>query len=233
MGAKMITVIACTMRSSCIDNVFENYDRQLWQDKQMIIVLNNDKMDIELYRQRASQYPENEVRVYQLPQKYMLGKCLNYAINLAEDGLIAKFDDDDYYGPKFLSETARAIKQGWASIVGKHTAYLYFKSKQALMVFRRGREWSYRRSVKGGTLVFKKSVWKRVPFPEFKKNGTDSGWLGRCVRRGFRVYSVSKRHYVCIRRKNWSSHTQKKSTLRYMSQCRLVRRTKNYRPYVN
>ena len=27
----MITVIACTMRSSCIDNVFENYDRQLWK----------------------------------------------------------------------------------------------------------------------------------------------------------------------------------------------------------
>jgi uncharacterized protein YaaW (UPF0174 family) len=57
MTTKMITVIACTMRSSYMDNLFENYDRQLWKDKRMIIVLNNDKMDIKAYQQRASQYP--------------------------------------------------------------------------------------------------------------------------------------------------------------------------------
>ncbi|QKS45092.1 glycosyltransferase [Paenibacillus cellulosilyticus] len=216
-----------------MDNIFENYDRQLWKNKQMIIVLNNDKMDIEAYQERASQYPENEVRVFQLPQKYKLGKCLNYAIQAAEDGLIAKFDDDDYYGPKFLREAARAIKRGKAPIVGKNAAFLYFKGKHALMVFRRGGEWKYTRSIKGGTLVFRKSVWKRVPFPEFKKVGTDSGWLGRCFRRGIRIYSLSKRHYVCIRRANNNSHTQKKSTRRYMSQCRLVRRTKYFSRYVN
>ncbi|NBD27337.1 glycosyltransferase family 2 protein [Paenibacillus glycinis] len=229
----MITVIACTMRPAFIDNVFENYDRQLWKNKQMIIVLNNDSMDIEQYQQRASQYPENEVRVFQLPQKYMLGRCLNYAINLAENGLIAKFDDDDYYGPKFLREAARAIKRGKASIAGKHTAYLYFNATRALMVFRRGGEWKYKRSVKGGTLVFRKSVWRRVKFSEYRKSGSDSNWLGRCLRRGYRIYSLSKRHYVCIRRKNYNSHTQKKSTRRYMSHCRLVRRTKYFKRFVN
>ncbi|WP_165822373.1 glycosyltransferase [Paenibacillus montanisoli] len=229
----MITVIACTMRQSCMDNVFQNYDRQLWQNKKMIIVLNNDDMDIELYQQRASQYPENEIRVIQLPQEYKLGQCLNYAIDLAEDGFIAKFDDDDYYGPQYLREAARAIKRGKASIVGKHTAFIYFRAKQALMIFRRYGEWKYRRSVKGGTLVFRKSVWDQVKFPEFKQSGSDSGWIWRCRRRGYRIYSVSKRHYVCIRRKNHNSHTQKKTTWTYMSQCRFVRKTKYYRRYVN
>ncbi|MFC4810848.1 glycosyltransferase [Paenibacillus sp. GCM10023250] len=229
----MVTVIACTMRSAYIDNVFENYDRQLWKNKKMIIVLNNDSMDIEVYKERASQYPEGEVTVYQLPQKYRLGRCLNYAINKADNGLIAKFDDDDYYGPKFLREAARAIKHGRAAIVGKHTAYLYFNAKKALMVFRRGGEWKYKRNVKGGTLVFRKSVWRRVKFPAYRKVGTDSSWLSRCISRGYRIFSVSKRHYVCVRRKNWNSHTQKKSTRRYMRHCRLVRRTSNFRRYVN
>ncbi|WP_219837653.1 glycosyltransferase family 2 protein [Paenibacillus sp. R14(2021)] len=228
----MITVIACTNRSSCIDNVFKNYDRQLWKNKKMIIVLNNDKMDIEVYKERAGHYSEGEVTVYQLPQKYRLGKCLNYAIKYADNGFIAKFDDDDYYGPKFLREAARAIKHGRASIVGKHTAYLYFQSKRALMVFRRGNEWKYKRKVKGGTLVFRRSVWRHVKFPANRKAGTDARWLSRCIRRGFRVYSVSKRHYVCIRRKNWKSHTQKKSTHRYMRHCRFVRRTKKFQRYV-
>jgi hypothetical protein len=215
-----------------MDNVFANYDRQRWKDKEMIIVLNKDNMDLDAWNERASQYPNDEVKVFKLPQKYKLGKCLNYAIARAKDGILAKFDDDDYYGPNYLRESVRALKRGKASIIGKHTSYLYFEAKKALMVFRRGGEWKYKRSVKGGTLVFKKSVWRKVKFPEHKRVGTDSGWTGRCGRRGFKIYSVSKKHYVCIRRRNTGSHTQKKSTKRYMSHCRLVRRTRNFKRYV-
>lgn len=229
----MVTIIACTMRSAFMDNLFANYDRQVWKDKEMIIVLNKDSMDLDLWKERASQYPENEVRVYKLPQKYKLGRCLNFAIEKAKNGIITKFDDDDYYGAKYLRESVRALKSGKASIIGKHTSYMYFEEKNALMVFRVGGERKYQRSIKGGTLLFRKSVWNRVKFPEHKLVGTDSGWVGRCVRRGFRVYSVSKKNYVCIRRKNTKSHTQKKSTRLYMSHCRLVRRTKNFERYVS
>lgn len=145
----MITIIACTMRTSFMDNVFANYDRQLWKDKEMIIVLNKNNMDIKAWKERARKYPKGEVRVFKLPQKYKLGKCLNYAIARAKEGIITKFDDDDYYGPKYLRESARALKRGKAKIIGKHTSYLYFEGKKALMVFRRGGEWKYRRSVKG------------------------------------------------------------------------------------
>lgn len=229
----MVTIIACTMRSSYMDNVFANYDRQLWKNKEMIIVLNKDDMDIDLWTEKAQQYPEDEVRVYKLPQKYTLGKCLNFAIDKAKEGIITKFDDDDYYGPKYLRESVSALKKGKANIIGKHTAYLYFEEKKALMVFRAGGEKKYQRSIKGGTLLFDKSVWRKVKFPEHKKVGTDAGWTGRCRRRGFKIYSVSKKHYVCVRRKNMGSHTQKKSTKRYMSQCKLVRRTKDFTPYVS
>ncbi|MFC5650042.1 glycosyltransferase family 2 protein [Paenibacillus solisilvae] len=229
----MVTVIACTMRPAFMDNLFANYDRQLWKNKEMIIVLNNDSMDLDLWTERAKQYPENEVRVFKLPESYTLGKCLNYAISHAKNGVITKFDDDDYYGPKYLRESMRAIKKGKASIIGKHTSYLYFEEKRALMVFRSGGEWQYQRSIKGGTLLFWKSVWKKVKFPENKLVGTDSGWIGRCRSRGIRIYSVSKKHYVCIRRKNTDSHTQKKSTKNYMSHCKFVRRTKYFRRFVN
>jgi hypothetical protein len=229
----VVTIIACTMRNSFMDNVFANYDRQTWKDKQMIIILNKNNMDLKLWKERAMQYPQNEVRVYKLPQKYKLGKCLNYAIARAKEGMIAKFDDDDYYAPKYLRESVRALKKGKASIIGKHTSYLYFEEKKALMVFRRGGERKYQRSIKGGTLLFKKSVWRTVKFPEHKLVGTDSGWTGRCRRRGFKIYSVSKKHYVCIRRKNIGSHTQKKSTKRYMSHCKLVRHTRHFAKYIS
>jgi glycosyltransferase involved in cell wall biosynthesis len=220
------------MRPAFMNNLFGNYDRQLWKDKEMIIVLNKNSMDLGLWTKRAKQYPKNKVRVFKLPEKYTLGKCLNYAISRANGGIITKFDDDDYYGPKYLTESMRALKRVKASIVGKHTSYIYFEEKSALMVFRSGGEWRYLRGIKGGTLLFRKSVWNRVKFPEHKLVGTDSEWIKRCIRRGYRTYSVSKKHYVCIRRKNTKSHTQKKSTRSYMSHCRLVRRTKYFKRFV-
>jgi hypothetical protein len=47
----------------------------------MIVVLNKGSMDFDLWTERANQYPKNKVRVFKLPEKYTLGKCLNYAIS--------------------------------------------------------------------------------------------------------------------------------------------------------
>ncbi|WP_169085327.1 glycosyltransferase [Paenibacillus sp. PL91] len=229
----MVTIIACTMRSSYMDNVFANYNRQDVQDKEMIIVLNKDDMDIKLWKERASQYPNNQVRVYKLPQKYMLGKCLNFAIARAKNGIITKFDDDDYYGPNYLRESIQALRAGKASIVGKTTSYLYFEETKALMVFRAGSERSYQRSIKGGTLLFKKSVWRKVKFPENRAVGTDSEWTFRCRKKGYKIYSVSKKNYVCVRRKNVESHTQKNSTKIYMDYCKLVRYTTDFTKFIS
>src|SRR4030095_11882731 len=181
--------------------------------------------DLKLWKERANQYPNNEVRVYKLPQHYTLGKCLNFAVSKAKEGIVTKFDDDDYYGAKYLSESINAIKAGKASIVGKTTSYLYFEETKALMVFRAGSERKYQRSIKGGTLLFKKSVWRKVKFPEDRLVGTDSEWTWRCRKKGYKIFSVSKKNYVCIRRKNVESHTQKNSTKRYMDYCKLVRYT--------
>lgn len=228
----MLTVIACTMRSSHMNQVFSNFNRQSHKNKQMIIILNKDDMDINQWKKRASKYPKNKIRVYQLPQRYKLGKCLNYAISKAKGGIITKFDDDDYYGRNYLKESVLALKKNKGSIIGKTTAFLYFEEKNALMVFRAGSENKRTRSVKGGTLLFKKTLWKKVKFPENRFVGTDSEWIRRCRIRGYKVFSVSKKNYVCIRRRDISSHTQKKSTKRYMSFCKLVARTRKYIPYV-
>lgn len=229
----MVTIIACTMRQTYMNQVFNNFDRQTWKNKEMIIILNKNDMDINVWIKRAKKYPGRKVRVYKVPEKYKLGKCLNFAIAKAKDGIITKFDDDDYYGAHYLTESINALRRRNASIVGKTSAFMYFEETKALMLFRAGSENKYRRSVKGGTLLFRKSLWRRVRFSENRVAGSDSDWITRCVRKGAKVYSVSKKNYVCIRRKNVSSHTQKKSTKRYMSFCKLVAYTNNYKLYIS
>ncbi len=44
--------------------------------------------------------------------------------------IIAKFDDDDYYGPKYISDTIKAFESTDAKVVGKTTNFIYFVEKK-------------------------------------------------------------------------------------------------------
>jgi glycosyltransferase involved in cell wall biosynthesis len=225
-----VSIIACTMRPSYMVNIFSNYEQQKWKNKELIVILNKDDMDLLEWRERAKQF--QNVRVYKLPEEYTLGKCLNWAIAMAKGSIIAKFDDDDYYAPRYLKESVYALMDGKAPIIGKHTSYVYFEETKALMLYRAGRENKLLGKVKGGTLLFRKSVWLKVKFPEDRVGGSDSHWLKNCITTGFKVYSVSKDYYVCVRREDTESHTQKRSTSTYMSNCELVGYTDNFIPYI-
>jgi hypothetical protein len=226
----LISIIVCTMRPSYMNHIFDNYERQAITHKQLIIVINRDSMDIAQWRNKAKRY--KNVSVYQLSEKYNLGKCLNFGIGKAQYDVIAKFDDDDYYAPCYLVEAVNTLDKVSASIVGKSTSYIYFEAKKALMIFRSGHEGKYRRHIKGGTLVFRKKVWNKVKFPENIVNQSDRIFLRECVRASFKIYSMSKDNYVCVRRADISSHTQKRSTKDYMSDCKLVAITDDYKPMI-
>ena len=104
----MVSLIACTIRTNMMNNIFENFSRQNWKEKELIIILNNDKMDIEKWKEKAADY-EN-VTIYQLPQEKTLGNCLNFGIEKAKYDIVAKFDDDDYYSPYYLTEAMEIFK---------------------------------------------------------------------------------------------------------------------------
>ncbi len=213
-----------------MDDVLFNYARQDWEDKELIVVLNKDNMDLKKWKERAKLF--DGVRVYQLPETYTLGYCLNWAIARANSKIIAKFDDDDYYSPYYLRESMNAMNKGKAPIIGKHSSYIYFVKKRALTVYRKGNENKYKSKLKGGTIVFRKSVWNHVKFNENKPAGSDARWLTECAKAGYKAFSVSKENYVCVRRENRKTHTQQKSTKQYMASCKVICKTRNFVPYV-
>lgn len=213
-----------------MNNIFANYKRQSYKNKEMIIVLNRDDMNMNQWRRKARQY--KNVSVYRVPQRYQLGKCLNYGIQKAKHSIIAKFDDDDYYGRYYLAESVNKMRRKKVFVIGKTACFIYFEPKKALMLYRERGENRYHPNIKGGTLMFKKSVWNKVKFNEKKLHGSDVAFLRGCRKQGYKIYSVSKYNYVCVRRKDVNSHTQKTSTKKYMARCKLVKYTKRYIPYV-
>ncbi|NHM31139.1 hypothetical protein [Neobacillus terrae] len=60
-----ISIVACTSKEGYMDNIFSNYQNQILQEKELIVILNSDSHDVNEWLKKAENY--EHVRVYQLP----------------------------------------------------------------------------------------------------------------------------------------------------------------------
>ncbi|MTI48989.1 MAG: glycosyltransferase family 2 protein [Firmicutes bacterium] len=225
-----VSVITCTNKPHTLDSIINNFNRQSYEKKELIIVLNSNKLNLYSWRQNVQQY--NNVNIYQLDEKVTLGECLNFAINKSKYGIIAKFDDDDYYGPRYLSQAIYFLKNTIADVVGKSTSYVYFSRSKTLAIRNSGRENRYVPRVEGPTLVMKRKIFDKVRFSE-KNLGEDVQFCKDCCKNKIRIYSTDKSNFVYIRNGNYSKHTWGINDNYYLKLCNQIGQVNDYRIYAN
>lgn len=226
----MVSIIACTMRDQMVDNVFKNYERQAWKEKELIIILNNDQMLMDKWQSKANQF--HNVSIYQVPEEKTLGDCMNFGIEKAKYDIIAKLDDDDYYSSYYLTEAMDAFNTTDAEFIGKGTSFLYFEENELLTLYKRSNENEAGIDfLKGGTLLFKKSIYPKNKFPS-QKTGSDSHFRRQCISNNIKMYSTSRYNYVCVRRADLRSHTYQLPPGEFMKNCEVIERTSNYEPII-
>ncbi|WHY78778.1 glycosyltransferase family A protein [Neobacillus sp. WH10] len=224
----MVSIITCTIREESIDNVFKNYQQQTWKDKELIIILNKDSMDIDRWIKKAKKYPN--VKVFQLHEKATLGDCLNFGVMNSRYDYIAKIDDDDYYGPEYITSSMEVFKNKNVSIVGKSSYYIYFKNKKAL-IHVPGTENAISDTVAGATLLFKKEIFYNVRFEKVNR-GEENFFIDQCKKEGYQVYSTDPNHFAAIR-KGSENHTWKISDEDLMEWGDLIAYTDDYQSIVS
>lgn len=199
-----VSIITCTNRQNCLRNLLRNYIRQRHPKKELIIIVNSNKASLSAYQRFAKKL--RNVRVFHLPEQYSLGACLNYAIRKTKYSYIAKFDDDDYYAPYYLTDSLQAFIRTNADIIGKRAHYMYLRGAKTLILRFENDENRYVSTLPGATLVIKRKVFNKVQFPD-KNVGEDDIFCKRSIENGYKIYSASKNNFVAIRRKNSSNHT--------------------------
>ncbi|MCM3631550.1 glycosyltransferase [Paenibacillus glycanilyticus] len=231
--ARGVTIITATMRPQHINQLFQNYSRQDWENKELIIIVNKDKAGLAQYQNKAKSYPN--VRIFRMPESSKLGACLNYAASQAKHDYIAKFDDDDYYGSNYIPEAMAMFQTSKADIVGKLEIYYYFPHRSTLMLRKRSATWySPASKVAGATIMFHKRVLEKVSFNTEVRQGSDVRFIKRALQQKFRVYTTSPYNFAAMRRADRTSHTWKitdKNLLR--SKGAVIRKTGVYRKHVN
>ncbi|WP_340017005.1 glycosyltransferase [Paenibacillus sp. FSL K6-1318] len=225
-----VSIVVCTNRPQFFDNILQNYSRQRYQSKELIIVLNHDRMNLGLYQNRVRNLAN--VHVYQVPESISLGQSLNAGITRARFALIAKFDDDDYYSPYYLTEQVRELRRTKSDIVGKHSCLVYLGASKTLLVRSPAEKNKPVEFVQGGTLLFKREVLKKVRFTD-RSIGEDVTFLRQCRKRGFKAYATSPYNYVYHRRQNKKSHTWRADDSFYLEGSTKLAVTEDFRPFAN
>ena len=226
-----VSIVTCTNKPHTLNNILDNFNRQEYTKKELIIIINNNEIDLNQWISKAKEY--DNVRVFKLSEKFSLGKCLNFAVNQSEYDTISKFDDDDYYGPKYVSDTIKSFGNTNAKVIGKAANFVYFVEKKILAVRTPKEENRYVRFANGSTLVFKKEIFDKVKFRDMSL-AEDVYFCHDCVKNNIRIYSTNKYHHIYFRHPVKKNHTWTISDKEFIDKyCDVIGHVENYMDYAN
>jgi glycosyltransferase involved in cell wall biosynthesis len=205
-----IQVATVTNRGwSYLANVANNFKRQLYPHKKLIVILNSKTPTKEAVEQylKDNNIPENLRQVFSMPE-YSLGACLNYSVDMMVPTakVWVKMDDDDFYGENYLVFQMKAMLKTGADIVGRRDMYIYVPEWKKAFFRKNGGHNQFTTWVQGASLCVKKHVFDKVQFPD-KSRGEDTAFGHAARNAGFRTYAGPVKDFVVIRHASNDYHT--------------------------
>ncbi len=119
----MITVICKAHKKKWIDNAIENFERQSFQDKELVLVLNGE---LENYKVHKVPNHGNVIQLRSSPKN--MGALENIALNWMRQNqrkVYAVFDSDDWYGSSYLADSLPYL--GKNHLIGKSDIKFKFR----------------------------------------------------------------------------------------------------------
>ncbi|MGW5879280.1 glycosyltransferase [Nocardiopsis terrae] len=120
-----VSVVLCTRRPEMVGFALRQVARQRGVDVEVVLALHGFGSDAPGVSEAVDAYRAlgRELVVWEPGEELVLGSVLNGAIARAGGALVAKMDDDDWYGPEHLSDLVLARRYSGADLVGCATEY--------------------------------------------------------------------------------------------------------------
>ncbi len=174
-GASSEQLISCIMptcnRRNFVAQSVSYFLRQDYPFKELVILDDGEDAVGDLV-------PDDErIRYIRLNQGLSLGAKRNLGCELSRGDFIAHWDDDDWNSPQRLSVQLSQLRTAGAQVCGVSDLLHYCPATGQAWLYRpllQQRSW-----VAGCTLLYRKSLWQRHPFPEVNI-GEDSVFVMGC-----------------------------------------------------
>jgi len=191
-----VYIVVPFSRPRMLSNVMENYHRQRFEKRHLVFIENGAA---EGACKAAGIVPD-----LCLSCAHDVGLARQTGVEAVRErgGYVVFMDDDDYYGPDYVTEIAEHARRG--QITAK--ANYFVQSHHAgLRLFEWKQENAFVDQVHGATMSF----WadEAEDFMTGARWGEDIGWQRLMVAAGKTIYSASRHHYMCIRRSVGHKHS--------------------------
>ena len=219
-GQPSVSVVIATCRPDNVKFAIENYRKQAYAEKELLLVLNNAVFDVQSIE--AQMKDLHNVRIVQVDGRVTLGESLNRGVEEASGDYIAKMNDDNYYGENYLSDMMLAADFSEAEILGKGTYFVHMEREDVMALRNVAPEHEYGSYVSGGTLTVRRNILREIPFPN-RTRGEDSALLENASKAGCGIYSADVFNFLQVRRANINRRTWKMEESEYLKRCTNVR----------
>ncbi len=152
---------------------------------------------------RAAQGLPFPVEVIEADGGTVFGDVLNEAARRASGDFLAKWDDDDWYGPEHLADLLLARSYSGADIVGTTAEFFYLEPLNLTVRRTDYRSEVWHRHVAGGTILLDRAAF--TGFPPVPR-AVDEGMLKAAKAAGARIYRTHGLGYM-LRRSTAAQHT--------------------------
>ncbi|WP_053956173.1 glycosyltransferase family protein [Inediibacterium massiliense] len=220
-----VSIITCTNRIDSIDPILDNFYRQNYKEKELIIVLNNNQMNLKDWKKKTKF--DKKIKIFQINETKSLGECLNFGIAQSKYHYISKFDDDNYYAPHFLEDLMNGFLYTDAQVIGKHTYYCYLEKSNTLALRFSNLENRYTHFLCGAAFIMKKQVWNQIKFQDTTIQTVTYFWQD-CVRKRIKLYASDRFNFIAIRHPSIEDHTWKIDDDEFLRKCEIQGKTKDY-----
>ncbi len=198
-----VSAMISTNRPHQLEHVLEQMSSQ--KDVNLELLVGCHGFVLNQTEKNAFERMFGEIHWMEIDADVPLGDCYNLLAGKAKGEVVAKIDDDDYYGEYYLSEQLAAMDYADADVVGKAAHYMYLESQDATVLRFPETEHKYRPFVSGPTIVAKRQVVLENPFPPVLR-GEDTGFLKKVSESGGRIFSTSRFGFMQVRKAD-STHT--------------------------
>ncbi|MBB4940183.1 hypothetical protein FHR32_004488 [Streptosporangium album] len=213
-AAPKVSVVMASMRPHLLGSALTQIARQRRVEAEVLLALHGVPAGHEAVR-RAIRGCDLPITVIEADAATPFGEALNTAASRAGGEYVAKWDDDDWYGPEHLADLLLARSYAGADIVGAAAEFFYLEPLNATI--RRtdytGEIWSDH--VAGGTILLGRAAFAELGgFPALPR-GVDAGFLKAAHAAGARIYRTHGLGYV-LRRSVSAEHTWRLSLAHFL-----------------
>ncbi|SNC65333.1 Spore maturation protein CgeB [Kytococcus aerolatus] len=201
-----ISAVVPTMRPHTVEHVLRTISTQVHPAVELVLVAHGVEIDTERVRSTARELGVEQVQVVHAAAELTLGAVMNLGIEAAGGQYVAKMDDDNLYGPHYLSDLVRSFSWTDAQVVGKWAHYAHLQASDATLLRFGHAEHRYTDLVQGGTMLIPREVATELRFEDLPRR-VDTTFCQKVQRAGGRVYSADRFNFVSVRGASPDAHT--------------------------